>query len=361
MAILDSLPGGLRVSAPVAVAGVAIGISAVVVAVNLGSVFGTVFASSVDEDEADPLAMLAEESDTFLETSRKRFEGRSMFSLPTPPRRDPPPPPPRRDPEPPKDPPPPPIPATYSGPAVTHVIGEYVLFGELRIKRGETEAGITVISIDLPYSVKLGHRGGEYVVPLWPKIDDRLLKGGSPPSRSSGVVAGAGSAGELSSGGTPGGTSSGFTSRPGEAGAAATGGASGTSAGSRSGSMGGRSVSPRTPSGPGGTPAPAGEVPPGEDAPGEPVPGGEELPSRAMEPVRLPSPGSSDNRPIEYVDRSSLPPRLSEEQINRMTVEQARLALDAIIATESWSVDDHSRAQLDWERKLLNARINRPR
>ncbi|MFM7132932.1 MAG: hypothetical protein ACKO0W_01295, partial [Planctomycetota bacterium] len=344
MAFLDSLPGGFRISAPAAIAGAAIGISAVVVAVNLGSLFGTVFASSVDEEEADPLALLSEESGTFLETSRKRFEGRSMFSLPTPPRRDPPPPPPRTEPEPPKDPPPPPIPAAYSGPAVTHVIGEYVLFGDLRIKRGETEAGITVISIDLPYSVKLGHRGGEYVVPLWPKIDERLLKGGSPPARSSGVVAGAGRVGELSSGGTPGGTSSGFTSRAGDAGA--TAGATpaipagtttgtvirGTASGNRSGASGGRSSSPGTPA-PNGAPAggaPAGapaEVPPDEDGAGEPVPGATEPPSQAMQPVRLPPPASSDNRPVEYVDRSLLPPRRSEDEINRMTVDQARGAL----------------------------------
>lgn len=77
-----------------------------------------------------------------------------------------------------------------------------------------------------------------------------------------------------------------------------------------------------------------------------------------MEPQRLPPP-PSDQAPVEYVDRSLLPAPLSEAQIDGMSLAQAREAAASIDATATWTVDDHSRARLDWERKLLQNRINR--
>ena len=86
----------------------------------------------------------------------------------------------------------------------------------------------------------------------------------------------------------------------------------------------------------------------------------------AMEPQRLETPGRAgggqpgeDAPPPEYVDRESLPPRLSEDQITGMSEAQARAALAAINATDRLTVDDHSRARLDHERTLLRARLDR--
>jgi hypothetical protein len=59
------------------------------------------------------------------------------------------------------------------------------------------------------------------------------------------------------------------------------------------------------------------------------------------------------------VDRETLPQRLQDDEIAGMTTERARAALQAIDATDSLQVDDHSRARLDHERALLRARLGR--
>lgn len=42
-----------------------------------------------------------------------------------------------------------------------------------------------------------------------------------------------------------------------------------------------------------------------------------------------------------------------------MSVPEAQRAMRAIDATNNWNVDDHSRARLNHERELLQARVNR--
>jgi hypothetical protein len=395
------LPSGFRVTTPLVISAVAIGVSAYVVAGGVGGLFGAVITRSIDKDSADPLLALVKESDDFITKSQKRFDGRSPYVLPPAPMRKPvvaekP-----KPVEPPKDPGPPPPPAVYSGPSPTSVFGNIVNFGMLRVKLGETTDGIKVTAIDSPYSITVEHMRGTYTVPLFARYDDRLLK----PTRTPGMTTGnkASTDGNLGADGTP----SGAGDANGAAGAAAglgvMGGApgqpggmpgagrpvgSGTGTGAGSPVPGGPDAvgSPAVPgtvSGPGGPtagangpsraggvgprpnptiPTPSAPTPGGAppSAPGE-TPAGSEVPSPAMEPQQVPPPPSepsSSEAGTEYVDRSHLPPPRSPEQIGAMTISQAQAALAAIDATANWSVDDHSRARLNYERGLLLQRIN---
>jgi hypothetical protein len=378
--ILDRLPAGLRVGTPVIVSAAAVGISAIVVAFGVGGVAKSLIQPSIDATEADPLAPLAVDSKNLLEASRKRFEGRSMYALPPMPVRKP------RVVEVPKpvEPPkvdlgPPPPPATYTGPAPSSVVGNFVFFPTLsedrkHIKLGETKAGITVMQVDGPYSVKLGYQRGEYTVSILARADDRILKGTVPTARINGITTGEAAA--TGAGATPaGGAAIPGATTPGATTPNAAGGAAGaaTPAGGRTGLRGervGAGVKPATPGSANGNAngnavtdvpgdQPGGGTPAGTGPEGEP-----QLPSAAMEPQRLPNPGGAgqpgeDAPPPEYVDRESLPQRLSEDQIAAMTEAQARAALSAINATDRLTVDDHSRARLDHERSLLRARLDR--
>jgi hypothetical protein len=371
MSALSSLfPNGRPTGALVASV-VAVGVSAVVLTKGLGGVLGAAIAPSVGADEADPLSSVTEDSAEFFATSRKRFEGRSVFSLPQPPVRRPriPDPPPRPPVEPPKDPPPPAIPTSYTGPAVKGVLGDRVFFDSFAAIVGETRNGVTVISIDGPWKVRLGHKGGEYDVDLLKRPDEKFLRAAGPPSGSLADGMGAGASSGAAAGGL---------ARPGTTPAGISGGTGASRAPARaSGSNGTRPaiVGPGDepgadrPSGPGpegdgGSPAmrPQRLAPPngpgGAGAPGSPNadPNADPTTDPASEPSEEPSENGEGE---EYVDRSLLPPPLSDERIAAMSVPEARAALDSIDATNAWNVDDHSRARLNWERQRLIDRINR--
>ena len=382
--ILDRLPGGLRAGTPGLVSAAAVGLSAIVLAYGISAIGKSLIQPSLDATQADPLAALAVQSTELLENSRKRFEGRSMYSLP--------PMPPRKtrvvDLPKPVDPPkvdlgPAPPPALYTGPAPTSVIGNYVFFATLgdenmSIKVGESKNGISVISVNAPYSVKLGYQRGEYTVSVWARAEDRLTKGELAPSRVTGVVGngavvnGAGVNGAGVNGaatgsaagvrGLPGGLpASGADGGKAEAGLAGTkfGTGSGIGAGMRPGQ------STKLPRSQPPTANPLTDIPgdqPGGDVPSGTGPEGEPqvLPSAAMKPQQFPPPAPGEVvPPPEYVDRESLPAPLLDAQISAMTIVQARSALLAINATDSLSVDDHSRARLDHERALLRTRLDR--
>ncbi|MEY4116696.1 MAG: hypothetical protein RLZZ116_24 [Planctomycetota bacterium] len=350
--ILDRLPPGLRVGTPVLISAAAVGISAIVVAISLGSVASTLTLPSIDESESDPVTMLATKSGEEIERSRKRFDNRSMYNLPSPP--------PRRTPvvkrEEPKPPPvvdlgPPPIPKTYAGPQPTGLLGEFVVFGSLpeddkRIRLGQTKAGVKVIAIEAPHFVKLGYQGGEFSVPLLPKSDPSVL------AREGGSVRRANLGGSgASSSNAPSSISSGTNTPPRADGSAGNP----------------NKTAPVGPAPANGNPNPAninaqtsvGTVNPTQPvtpAGGSPIDGA----SGALQPQRLPTPpqGSEDSAP-EFVDRELLPPRLSEAEINGFTVDQARAALEAINSTDGWNVDNQNRARLNHERALLQARLSR--
>lgn len=348
------LPAGMQISTPVVVSALAVGVSAYVATVSIGSLFGAAISTSVSEEESDPLAALSEDSSAYFAMSQKRFDGRSMYVLPPPPRPPAPPAPPPGPPAPPPPPPgPPPPPASYTGPSPTGIVGDEVLFGELRIPLGETKNGITVLAIDAPFTVKLGHMRGEYQVPLWPRLDQRFLSGAVALGRASGVTETAGAADGANG-----------------AGGSASGRAAGSgSAGSGSPAQPGDPRNPARPPNPNGNPTTAPVGPgdePGDDQPSGPGPedndGGS---SPAMQPVTLPNPNEEPEEPsessegIEYVDRAQLPQPLPDASIAAMSREAAQAALSAIQRTETWVVDDHSRARMNHERELLIARLNR--
>lgn len=386
--LLDRIPSNLRPTTPVLVAAASVGIATLVVVAGVGSLGRALLAPSVDAEEADPLEALAKESEEFFATSKKRFDGRSVYALPAPPVRRPKVTEAPRPAEPPKDPVPPPPPTTYSGPAPTSIIGDVVVFeslseGDKRIKVGETKSGITVLETNSPFSCKLGYMRGEYVVSLFPRVDSRFLRGGMPSSPPPGVipVTGAAAGGAGGRAGIPAGAGvpegAGVPGGPGSGSPAVPGAISGPGAVPPPVPGAAPAGSPVTPiSGPGpangnavtggGAPVPAGTAgSPVAPGPGADPPSSGELPSPAMEPQRLPTqiPPAGGQPPQDagqdFVDRSLLPPRRTPEEINGMSVDAARSALAAIDATSGWNVDGHSRAQLNYERELLVARINR--
>ncbi len=150
----------------------AIAVATVVFAANLPTLLGAVLSPRLGEDKTvSLLSQYLAVHDTDLVQYQQRFNGRSVFFKPIPPRRDPP----RRlapveivkaTPEPPP-PPPPSIPEQYTGPKIVFVLGNEVRFtGGLTLSVGEEDQGVKVLSCDPPWTVRLAHAGGEYDVVL---------------------------------------------------------------------------------------------------------------------------------------------------------------------------------------------------
>ena len=153
-------------------------LAAAVTAAHLPALLGALFTPRLEQDPTrDRLAEYLIDHEADLLTYENRFNGRSLFVRPKPP--------PRIVPivEAPKDepqeidPPPPPPPANYTGPRVLAVLGDEVWFqtkwrngpweGEsLRLRVGQEGEGVKVIATDPPWTVRLGHAGDEYDVPL---------------------------------------------------------------------------------------------------------------------------------------------------------------------------------------------------
>ncbi|MFZ9880466.1 MAG: hypothetical protein ACO3QC_03585, partial [Phycisphaerales bacterium] len=252
---------------------------------------------------------------------------------------------------------------------------DVVFFGEMKVRLGETEAGVKVLGINAPYSVRLGHKGGEYDVPLLGRIDEKFLKPAIASLRSSGIGSG-GSTGTSGASGTsalggaaPGGlagasggrgTAADGAGRPGSAsGAGGAGSAGSPSAGAPDSTAGAVRPTSIPSANPSANPVVAPGDEPGADQPSGPGPG-EEPPSDAMKPLQPPPPGeepASSGEGVEFVDRQLLPPPISEAEIGAMGTEQLRAALEAINFWDGKNVDDHSRARLDHERGLISQRL----
>jgi hypothetical protein len=196
----------LNISAPllVSLAGVAL-IGLVVMSHGPALLRAALGPSSGLTDPQATLTALVEEHDRDFETYVSRFNGRSFFFKPSPwpqPRpapaivSRPAPPPAEAAPAPapaPTGPPPPP--ATYSGPKVLFAVGESVEFQSDRtavksfqVAVGEEKEGIRVIAVNLPWSVKLGYRGGEYDVEILAPSDLFKDVAPPPPSATPGLV-----------------------------------------------------------------------------------------------------------------------------------------------------------------------------
>jgi len=125
-----------------------------------------------------------------LAVYRDRFNGRSLFFMPQPPRtkRVALPPPVDDDGDEPR--PPPPRPTVYEGPSVLFVLGDEVWFHDgVRVRVGEEGSnGVTVISSSPPWEVKLGHGGGEFPVVLFERAQPGLDEKPRTPQHTPGLV-----------------------------------------------------------------------------------------------------------------------------------------------------------------------------
>ncbi len=135
-----------------------------------------------DDPTRARLAEYLVEHETGLGAYRERVEGRSLFFKPKPYPR-------KQDPAPkvvdrgPVEPPLPPKPVgppkVYPGPSILFVLGDEVWFHNgMHVSVGEESDGVTVIASDAPWSVTLGHDGGEYDIDLFKK--STLFDGGRP-------------------------------------------------------------------------------------------------------------------------------------------------------------------------------------
>ncbi|MCE9619391.1 MAG: hypothetical protein K8R92_05745 [Planctomycetes bacterium] len=139
-----------------------------------------------DIDPASALQGSLQKHEQLAKLDRDRFDGRSAFFMPTPPVRALPKPPPPKI-EKPVEPPPPSIPAEYTGKRPIAVLGPIVYFDSFQIKTGEESNGIKVIATNAPWSVKLGHEGGEYDVAIWPTKKEEFFNGKWSTARTAGI------------------------------------------------------------------------------------------------------------------------------------------------------------------------------
>lgn len=167
-------------------------VGAVVVLAGITAIGTAAFGPGIGRVQPDQeLKTLLAEHDEKLQTWQDRLNGRSPFFKPAAP-----PPPPPKDPprDAPIDPPPPPPqtgpPVRYEGPPIAFAFGDEVYFNSttqgdgkvIRVRVGEEQSGLRVISMSMPWSVKVGHKGGEYDVPLFNRSDESaFVKSGSRP------------------------------------------------------------------------------------------------------------------------------------------------------------------------------------
>ncbi len=182
--------GRLNLSGPLIWSLVFITLAAVFLANACPSLLAATFGAGTGEARPESqFAMLMQHHEEVQTTYQTRFDGRSVFFKPRPPRR----PPPRREIEPEEDPPPyvappPSIPSTYSGPSIVAFVDNAVWFhGELRISVGEEAQGVRVLEVNPPWSAKLAYNGGEFDVPLFEKGPEAIFK---EPTRAHGTIQG---------------------------------------------------------------------------------------------------------------------------------------------------------------------------
>ena len=148
----------IRMNTPLLISAAAVVVAALVAMGQVPALFGALGTPRLAEDKTTALLdeyLADHEAD--LESYRKRFDGRSFFFKPRPPRRE------RavRAPTPRDDKPeevkPAGPPKSYTGPTIIFVLGNEVFFhGGLRLRVGDEEKeGVTVIASNAPWSVTL--------------------------------------------------------------------------------------------------------------------------------------------------------------------------------------------------------------
>ncbi len=169
----------------------AIAVATVVFAANLPTLLGAVLSPRLGDDKTvSLLSQYLAVHDIDLVQYQERFNGRSVFFKPIPPRIAS-----RPRPEPveivkaPLEPPPPLIPEQYTGPSIVFVLGNEVWFTDgLRLSVGEEDQGVKVLSCDPPWTVRLAHAGGEYDVVLFERSVPGFETASREPQPTPGIV-----------------------------------------------------------------------------------------------------------------------------------------------------------------------------
>ncbi len=165
----------------------ALSIAFIVLVAQLPALVAAVLTPSLEGDPTgERLVEYLERHHEDVAVYTARFNGRSLFFKPKAP-----PPPPKarvvdrtREEEPPPPLPPSGPPKSYPGPSILFVLGDEVWFHTgLRLSVGEEQDGVKVISSDPPWTVRLGHSGGEYDIELFrrrhPGLDEDAPASGS--------------------------------------------------------------------------------------------------------------------------------------------------------------------------------------
>lgn len=268
-----------------------------------------------------------------------------------------------------------PAPATYGGTKPTGIFGDIIFFGaDKRVPIGEKMGDVEVLGVEPPFIVKLGwtksgHERGEYKVSIWEYSQDLFSRPNPFPKMSltgfkevGGGADGAAKEGSAASGvpGSPGSA----PLKPGER-------------GSRPGSKPGDPKHPDPKAGD----HKNGEAKPGAQKPGEqtgtptgdpaqaPPPESEEgeggpqpeiqpanQPQRRYPPGQAPKQSASEDSGLqmEPVPLDKLPPFRSESDIKAMNAQAAQKALQKINESLALpNLDDHNRARLEYDAKLI--------
>jgi hypothetical protein len=322
------LPPGFRPNAAFIVSAVCVGTLAITAFTALVDLTPAAIAPSADPKDVRAFDAQLARHEAAIELARSRFDGRSLFVMPAPPYRPPPPPPPL-----PPEPPPPPKPVTpaapaeYSGPKPMGMIGGSVYFeGIPPVAVGEDRDGLKVLSVEPPSHVRVSHRGGTYLVPVWDPSDLTSLskrEAGSTSPIKSVPALGAGAPDP----GMPGTAPSDDGDRAGDGGPAGDGGqpAEGRAA---------DAPAPEPPSTP--TPAPRSTAPPAPTAPPPPAAPGTD--------IELPS--------------AEVPTPLSQDDVDAMTRREAQAALAAVSRARGIrDLDEATRTRLREEFDMLIKRV----
>ena len=338
------IPPGFRPNAAFIVSAACIGTLAVTACIALIALTPSAIAPSADPKDVRAFDAQLARHEAAMDLARSRFDGRSLFVMPAPPYRPPPPPPPM-----PPEPPPPPkpvvpaAPAEYSGPKPMGMIGKSVYFeGIPAVAVGEERDGLKVLSVEPPSHVRVSHRGGTYLVPVWDPADLTALSkreaGAASPIKSvKPVTEGSGDGGAAGAGGASGdGANAGDTGAAGAGGQPAEGGRAGDGGPPREGRAA-DAPSPAPPS----TPAPA-------NPPAAPTP-----PAPTVTPPAASGAGGDIGVP-----RQEVPAPLTQGDVDAMTRREAQAALAAVSRARSIrDLDEATKTRLREEFDMLIKRV----
>ncbi len=168
----------IRFGTPLLVNLGAAAVAAISVAASVPPLVAAIFAPGLDEDRTrERLTELLADHEQDRAMYEDRFDGRSLFVKPSPPPTTRIEAPRQQEPEPQMvEQSAPPVPSSYAGPSILFVLGDEVWFHNgMKLRVGQEDQGVKVIASSAPWSVRLGHGGGEYDVQLFQKTNPGMM------------------------------------------------------------------------------------------------------------------------------------------------------------------------------------------